>query len=69
MENNKTRQIAEEISFRLLATRNHVDFEWLVDKLTELKNEDTKKKPILPCVGHAFEIEDTNSDYGDAFEY
>ena len=69
MENNKTRQIAEEISFRLLATRNHVDFEWLVDKLTELKNEDTKKKPILPCVGHAFEVEDTNSDYGDAFEY
>ena len=69
MENNKTKQIAEEISFRLLATKNHVDFEWLVDKLTELKNEDTKKKPILPCVGHAFEIEYNNSDYGDAFEH
>ena len=69
MENNNTRKIAEEISFRLLATRNHVDFEWLVDKLTEFKNEDTKKKPILPCVGHAFEMEEDYSDYGDAFEY
>ena len=69
MENKDTRKIAEEISFRLLATKNHVDFEWLVNKLSELKNENTKKKPILPCIGHAFEIEDTNSDYGDAFEY
>ena len=64
-----TDDLADEISFRLLATRNHVDFERLVDKLTELKNVDTKKKPILPCVGHAFEVEDNNSDYGDAFEY
>ena len=69
MENNKTQQIAEEISFRLLATRNHIDFEWLVDKLSELKSEDSEKKPIPPCIGHAFEVEDTNSDYGDAFEY
>ena len=69
MENNNTRKIAEEISFRLLATRNHIDFEWLVNKLTELKNEDTKKNPILPCIGHAFEVEENNSDYGDAFEY
>ena len=68
MENNNTRKIAEEISFRLLATRNHIDFEWLVDKLTELKNEDTKKNPILPCIGHAFDVHD-QSDYGDAFEY
>ena len=69
MENKDTRKIAEEISFRLLDTKDHVDFEWLVDKLTELKNDDTKKKPILPCIGHAFEVEDNNSHYGDAFEY
>jgi hypothetical protein len=69
MENNNTRKIAEEISFRLLATKDHVDFDWLVDKLSELKNEDTEKKPILPCIGHAFEVEENNSDYGDAFEY
>ena len=69
MENNKTQQIAEEISFRLLATKDHVDFDWLVDKLSELKSEDTEKKPILPCIGHAFELEEDHSDYGDAFEY
>ena len=28
-------QLADEISFRLLATRNHADFEWLVHKLLE----------------------------------
>ena len=67
MENNNTRKIAEEISFRLLATKNHVDFDWLVDKLSELKSEDTENKPILPCIGHAFE--EDHSDYGDAFEY
>ena len=55
MENKDTRKIAEEISFRLLATKDHVDFDWLVDKLSELKSEDTEKKPILPCIGHAFE--------------
>ena len=43
------------------------DFDWLVDKLSELKSEDTEKKPILPCIGHAFE--EDHSDYGDAFEY
>ncbi len=67
MENKDTRKIAEEISFRLLATKDHVDFEWLVDKLSELKSEDTEKKPILPCIGHAFE--EDHSEYGDAFEY
>lgn len=69
MKNKDTRKIAEEISFRLLATKDHVDFDWLVDKLSELKSEDTEKKPILPCIGHAFEVEDNNSYYGDAFEY
>lgn len=68
MKNKDTRKIAEEISFRLLATKDHVDFDWLVDKLSELKSEDTEKKPILPCIGHAFDVHD-QSDYGDAFEY
>ena len=69
MENNKTIQIAEEISFRLLATKNHSDFEWLVEKLLELKVDDTVKKPIPPCVGYDFEERDNSSNYGDAFEY
>jgi hypothetical protein len=40
MENNK---LAEEISFRLLATRNHPDYNWLVDKL---KRKDKPKRSI-----------------------
>ncbi len=28
-------KLADEISFRLLATRNHPDYEWLVKKLEE----------------------------------
>ena len=69
MENKDTRKVAEEISFRLLATKEHDDFEWLVDKLSELKSENRIKKPILPCSGHAFEVGDDDADYGDAFEY
>ena len=34
------KQLADEISFRLLATRNHEDYEWLYSKL------ETTKHPI-----------------------
>lgn len=30
-------KIADEISFRLLATKDHTDYDWLVDKLKQLK--------------------------------
>lgn len=30
---------SEEISFRLLATKKHRDFDWLVNKLTEFSNK------------------------------
>lgn len=63
MEDNETRKIAEEISFRLLATRNHVDFEWLVEKLSSLKDKNTVRKTILP------NLEKNYSDCGDAFDY
>lgn len=34
-------KIADEISFRLLATKDHADYEWLVDKLKQLnQNKD-----------------------------
>jgi len=31
--NKEIEKIADEISFRLLATRNHADYEWLYSKL------------------------------------
>ena len=33
MNKEKINKLAEEISFRLLATRKHEDFDWLVKKL------------------------------------
>ena len=60
----RTRELAEEISFRLLATRNHTDMEWLIDKLNKFKNE----KPIPPCRGYDFD-NDVENDCGDAFDY
>ena len=69
MKNSEAKKIAEEISLKLLATKNHVDFEWLVNKLSELKIENEVKKRIPPCVGHSFEEDVYYSDCGDAFEY
>ena len=61
MNENEIREIAEEISFRLLATRNHIDMEWLVDKLKTIN-----KKPIPPCRGYDL---DEPLDMGDVNEY
>jgi len=32
-------KLADEISFRLLATKNHPEYEWLVKKLEEINNK------------------------------
>ena len=63
MGKEKTIKLAEEISFRLLATKNHVDFNWLVEKL------ENYKKPVPPCSGHAFEEDEDYNNCGDANEY
>lgn len=34
---------ADEISFRLLATRNHEDYEWLLEILKKVKGIDVNK--------------------------
>jgi hypothetical protein len=35
--NKKTKQLADKISFRLLATNNHEDYKWLCDELEKSK--------------------------------
>lgn len=59
---NETRELAEEISFRLLATRNHVDMEWLIDKLNKFKNQGTTPND-------KFSSWDEPLDMGDVNEY
>ena len=39
MSDKTITQLAEEISFRLLATKKHDDFDWLVEQLTEYIEE------------------------------
>ena len=39
MSDKTITQLAEEISFRLLATKKHDDFDWLVETLTEYIEE------------------------------
>ena len=44
MSNKTITELAEEISFRLLATKKHADFDWLVELLSEyIKNEHNEK--------------------------
>lgn len=38
--NKGIKKLAEEISFKLLATKNHEDFEWLIDKLSQYYSDD-----------------------------
>lgn len=40
--NKEIEKIADEISFRLLATRNHVDHEWLCNRLEDFKYPNLK---------------------------
>ena len=37
MSEEEIQKIADEISFRLLATKYHDDYEWLINKLKEIK--------------------------------
>jgi hypothetical protein len=37
-------KLAEKISFRLLATKNHVDFDWLVEKLEKYGKDQKNNK-------------------------
>lgn len=39
MSDKTITELAEEISFRLLATKKHDDFDWLVETLTEYIEE------------------------------
>ena len=36
MSDEEIENLADEISFRLLATNNHDDYEWLLNKLKEI---------------------------------
>jgi len=44
--NKEIEKIAEVISFRLLATRKHPDYNWLEETLKEFKEEDKKYKNL-----------------------
>ena len=42
MKDQDIKKLAEEISFRLLATKAHVDFEWLVETLKQFYEKETR---------------------------
>ncbi len=42
--NKEIKKLADDISFRLLATRKHPDYNWLEETLKEFKEEDKKYK-------------------------
>jgi hypothetical protein len=39
MNEEEIKKLADEISFRLMATNTHPDHEWLVGRLTEAKDQ------------------------------
>ena len=39
MNEEEIKKLADEISFRLLATNKHADYDWLVGRLKDAKNE------------------------------
>ena len=41
MKDQDIKKLAEEISFRLLATKAHVDFKWLVETLKQFYEKET----------------------------
>jgi len=43
MSKEEVQQLAEEISFRLLATRKHPEHEWLIKRLGEVINKAENK--------------------------
>ncbi len=42
MSEEEIKQLAEEIGFRLLATRKHPEHEWLIKRLDKVINKNTK---------------------------
>ena len=44
MKSDEIKKLADVISFRLLATRKHPDYNWLEETLKEFKEEDKKYK-------------------------
>ena len=46
MIEKKYKNLADVISFRLLATRKHPDYSWLEETLKEFKEEDKKRKNL-----------------------
>ena len=44
MSKEEIKQLAEEISFRLLATRKHPEHEWLIKRLDEIINNKSKQR-------------------------
>ncbi len=42
MKDQDIKKLAEEISFRLLATKAHIDFEWLVETLKQFYGKDSE---------------------------
>lgn len=46
MSKEKIKQLAEEIGFRLLATRKHPEHEWLIKRLDKAINEKNNKTKI-----------------------
>ena len=39
MNEEEIKKLADEISFRLLATNKHADYQWLCSRLKEAKNQ------------------------------
>ncbi len=62
---NETRKLAEEISFQLLATKKHVDMDWLIEKLNKFKNQGTTTKGKFSSWDGSL----NDNDCGDANEY
>lgn len=44
MSKEEIKQLAEEISFRLLATRKHPEHEWLIERLDKIINKNQNKE-------------------------
>lgn len=49
MNEEKIKQLAEEISFRLLATRRHPEHQWLIGRLTKVFNKHIEQPKECVC--------------------
>lgn len=45
--NKEIKKLADVISFRLLATRKHPDYNWLEETLKKFKEEEPKKEKTI----------------------